>query len=390
MTIVRRRRRPGLSLPAFLAAMVGAAWVTAQIPAPAPVAKRAHQIYSAPSPTLRFSHQQHAGESCTSCHGAALTSRRAGDSLRPAMSVCVECHNRVEEAPPIAQCGTCHVGYAHRATGRIDTPEQWRAERPAPMVLPQAPPALRFDHSRHVPRMGGESSCVNCHAGAEPTMPTMQSCTTCHDGSTAPAACVTCHSTGPDGKLRGGRQAIDEPLRPSNHTVDFMKRHGSVAKSGMQECMACHVEQDCLSCHNASMAKPFAVHPPGFLTIHAVDARANGGNCTDCHTVQTFCTSCHVRADVMGAPPHAPPAQRQFHPPGWVDASAANNHGVMARRDIVECASCHSEADCITCHAGINPHPPEFAMSCRRMLASNGRSCGKCHSDLSGLRALCP
>jgi hypothetical protein len=223
-------------------------------------------------------------------------------------------------------------------------------------------------------------------------MPTEESCGGCHDGTVAPTTCSTCHPTDRKGKIRGTRQQIGGggALRPDNHGVDFLKRHGSLGASAPEQCMACHVEQDCASCHNASMAKPFAVHPPNFLTIHAVDARADAGSCSDCHTVQTFCTSCHVRADVMSAPPHAPPARRQFHPPNWLESTSANNHGVMARREITECASCHSEADCISCHAGVNPHPPDFAVTCRRMLAMNARSCAKCHSDLAGLRAICP
>lgn len=391
----RRRRLSSAEGIAFVAATLLAAWVTAQLPGrgPSDSTRRVapnDSVYAERQPAIRFSHARHADQSCTSCHGAAVTSQRASDSLRPAMSVCVDCHNADNAAPAISECSTCHVGFSRRVDEVVSKPEQWRAVRPAPMVPPPAQAALRFDHARHVPRLGGEKSCVACHSAGEPQMPTMQSCTTCHDGASAPSTCATCHPTGSDGKLRGARQSIDEPLRPDNHSVDFLKRHASVAKSGMAECMACHVEQDCASCHNASMAMPFAVHPPNFLTIHAVDARMNPGNCSDCHSVQTFCTSCHVRADVTTEAPHSPPPRRQFHPPGWLEASAANNHGVMARRDITECASCHGETDCITCHAGINPHPPEFALSCRKLLTANASSCAKCHSDLAGLRALCP
>lgn len=396
MTLVRLRRRIRPNAPIFFAAMLLAAWVTAQLPdGPIHAPKKVQPndaVYAPRPPTLRFSHAKHADQACTTCHAAALTSRRASESLRPAMSVCVDCHNQNDAAPDANECATCHVGYSQRSPTAVTTAEQWRAVRPAPMVPPAAQAALRFDHARHVPRLGGASSCTTCHGSSgEPRMPTMQSCNTCHDGSSAPSTCTSCHPTGDDGKLRGRRQNVDvEPLRPDNHGAAFTKRHGSVARSGMQECMSCHVEQDCASCHNAQLAQPFTVHPPNFVTIHAVDARTNSGDCVECHTVQTFCTSCHVRADVVTREPHAPPALRQYHPPGWLEASAANNHGVMARRDITECASCHSEQDCITCHAGVNPHPPEFSMTCRRLLTANAASCMKCHDDLAGLRALCP
>lgn len=397
---MNQRRR---DLIAIVASLLFAGVVTAQLAPPSTTSNAATrtQVYEQRLPTLRFSHAKHADQSCTSCHAAALTSQRTEDRLTPPMAACVTCHNERPEAPSASQCGACHVGMVHVEAEEVSTAAQWQQVRPAPMIPPQPQASLRFDHSKHVPLLGGESSCANCHGagqGGEPTMPSEQSCTTCHNGVVAPSTCTTCHVTGENGKLRGRPQSHPQSqvqvqvqgLRPDSHDANFLKRHASVAKSSMQDCMACHVEQDCAACHNAVMAPPFSVHPPNFLTVHAVDARMNAGNCSDCHTVQTFCTSCHVRANVTTVEPHDPPARRRFHPPGWLESSAANNHGVMARRDIMECASCHSEQDCITCHTAINPHPPEFALSCRTMMQSNASACVKCHTDLAALRAICP
>lgn len=187
---------------------------------------------------------------------------------------------------------------------------------------------------------------------------------------------------------------VDHPtpagrIRPVNHDVDWLERHGAVARADANDCASCHQEEDCASCHVENLSEPFAVHPPNYETIHAVDARLDQNNCTDCHKVETFCASCHARTDVSAIEPDTPPARVEFHPPGWLDATNPANHGVAARRNITECASCHQEQDCVTCHQGINPHPPEFRLNCSNWLEADPRPCAKCHGDLGALRRLC-
>lgn len=384
---IQRRRWTARDVAAFVAALLVGATVTAQMRDAGETAPDVSKfVYPEQADTIRFDHAKHRETSCTSCHAAARTSQRSDDDLLPAMEACAGCHQTTE--PKLGDCASCHVGYSRAADG-IEEAADWKAVRPAPMKIPRAASEIRFDHAAHVGTMGSDASCSTCHGDGD-DMPTMESCTTCHNGTdTAPPSdCATCHRADPStGKLRTERGTTT--LRPDNHSVAFLKRHATVAKSGAEECMACHVEQDCASCHNATVAKPFAVHPPNFLTIHASDARANPGNCTDCHTTQTFCTSCHVRSDVVTSGDHRPPPRRRFHPPGWLDATTTANHGVMARRDITDCASCHTENDCVSCHAGINPHPTDFRMDCGRMLAANPAPCARCHSDPAALRALC-
>lgn len=387
---MRRRRVLDRELGIVLAiATAFAAAVVAQDGAPPNDAPRVSEfVYVSGADTIRFSHDKHRSEACGTCHQAASTSRRSRDDLRPTMTACATCHADAAK-PRLQECSACHVGYPQRAPEAVTKPADWRAVRPAPMDLPAAQPNLRFDHAAHV----GQVACGSCHApdqSGEPRLPAESTCNECHDGQTAPSTCSTCHPTdGTTGRIATKRHGIDALLRPDNHAVDWRHRHATVARADGEDCMNCHTEEDCASCHVESVAKPFAVHPPNFLSIHSVDARLNAGNCTDCHAVQTFCTSCHVRANVTTAVGHTPPPRREFHPPGWLDASMPNNHGVAARREITECATCHSEADCISCHAGVNPHPPDFALECGRLLAASGVSCAKCHSDLGSLRQLC-
>jgi len=180
-------------------------------------------------------------------------------------------------------------------------------------------------------------------------------------------------------------------LMPDDHTVDWLKRHGPQARPQAGECLSCHLEADCITCHVETLADAWSIHPPNYVVVHALDARQNIQDCASCHQAQTFCTTCHIESRVSPDAPYdlQPPANFAMHPPGWLDAATPNNHGVMARRDIFDCASCHSEQDCVSCHTGINPHPPEFRFECRSWLETNPAPCAQCHLDMAPLRAGC-
>ena len=74
----------------------------------------------------------------------------------------------------------------------------------------------------------------------------------------------------------------------------------------------------------------------------------------------------------------------------------SQHHGVEARRSMRSCTSCHSEQDCVTCHAsrargggGFSPHPPSFVARCGALLRASERPCAACHDDLDALRLRC-
>ncbi len=351
------------------------------------------------SDRIRFDHAKHADTPCVTCHGGAVTSKRAADDLMPSMEVCAGCH--VESEPRLHQCSSCHLAYPVEVDQKIETAEDWRAVRPAPMPVREGAAKIRFDHDGHVERHLADGArleevCASCHGdvASRGSMPSMESCQTCHNGTSASAECTTCHIgdavAGVPVKSRFGKEKKGSVmLKPDNHDVDWIARHGAIAKSNAVECATCHREEECATCHTERVAQPWNMHPPNYVTVHAVDARTNMGDCTDCHTVDNFCVSCHVRSSVATVDGGKPPARLEYHPPGWLDASMPNNHGVMARRNINDCASCHVEDDCVSCHTGINPHAPEFALNCGSWLRANPRPCAKCHTDLSALRMLC-
>lgn len=322
------------------------------------------------SPSVVFSHAKHP-QDCGVCHTSK--SHVSSDDLGPSEQVCATCHGG-DVKPEMHTCSGCHLGASDAEPGT-----DVKDVRPAPFVAKRVAPDIRFSHQRHAAQ-----PCATCHANGvspEPHLPRMQVCTDCHAAMAIPNTCETCHTT--------PVQPKPARVRPDSHAVDWLKRHGTLAATYGQDCMSCHQPPDCASCHTAQMGKPYAIHPPNFVTIHAVDARADQANCATCHSVQNFCTACHVRSEVTARVDARPPSTVSFHPPGFVEGRTPNNHGVMARRNIVECASCHTERDCVSCHTAINPHPADFRLECRSWLDANPRPCAQCHTEPAALRAQC-
>jgi hypothetical protein len=124
-------------------------------------------------------HVQKAGLACTKCHQTAETSPHAGV---PALSVCMECHNKVKtDSPEI----------------RILT-EHWNSKEPVEWnKIHEVPWHVRFTHKRHI-KAGVD--CTVCH-GEVKTMGQVHQvrslemgwCVSCHRQNNAPTDCWTCH-----------------------------------------------------------------------------------------------------------------------------------------------------------------------------------------------------
>lgn len=340
-----------------------------------------------PQNMIKFDHKSHASQACTTCHAAATTSTRSRDVLHPPKSNCTDCHTT--QSPTMQDCNACHVGYK---VAKSDKPYQH--VKPPPMARLTSNSPIRFPHADHVKRLSKTAAskdavCTTCHdMSGNNTMPSESTCTTCHTAQNAPNDCTTCHVTDPKTK-RLKTNLATRTLKPNNHDVDWIKRHAAIAKSMPDNCASCHTEDQCADCHVEQLATPFAVHPPDFLAAHSLSARAEPGTCGDCHNAQTFCLQCHIEADAFTVAPNDPPDRLAFHPADWLEPTAPSNHGVNARRNVVECATCHTEQDCVECHAGVNPHPADFLFSCRQWLDANSQPCLKCHTDLTLLAAMC-
>jgi Cytochrome c7 and related cytochrome c len=308
-----------------------------------------------------FEHRAHtrAGLSCLSCHTGV---DKAGDHdplHLPADESCVSCHKQPHDP---RSCTGCHGGPL-LAQGAADA----RAH-------------LRYSHEQHVPV--AKFNCVRCHSDVardgEFLRPRMATCFGCHEHEDefAQRTCDRCHV-----------DLAEEDVVPQSHLVhdgDWLREHGTRAGGERDLCETCHSQRFCGGCHGVNVpALPArvafdapdtaSVHRAGFRARHADEARGAPGLCTSCHR-DSFCVGCHEDKRVAG-PEAATP-----HPPGWVSLRGEDNlHGRAARRNPLECASCHGgagEALCVGCHkvggVGGNPHPagwssrqPMSALPCR-------------------------
>jgi c(7)-type cytochrome triheme protein len=288
-------------------------------------------IFPAQIIPLRFDHARHLklGVDCATCHAAAPTSTAAADVLIPAEAACRQCHeiDRAQPAKvtpagsPAARCDACHV--VAPAGNGDGAPAGWMprgATFSTPPRVELARPNLKFNHRLHVSRGLG---CALCHANvageAQATradLPKMSLCLGCHDGKQATSRCGACHLTEPDGRLRTSlASAATAALGPAGtgklvpsgvlrgldaHGPTFARDH---AQAGRDEgyCLSCHKRSECVDCHGGTV-RPFDIHPSDYVSLHGVDARRNTPDCASCHRAQSFCVGCHQRAGVAADP----------------------------------------------------------------------------------------
>lgn len=313
--------------------------------------------------------------------GTAACGSGQGDCLS-----CVSCHQNVladgpNEGGPSGdgteRCAACHA--------REDLPRLTRMSRPS--NHPGLGRAILFSHQKHLamPEIGGQ--CIDCHSGVvkEPAgsaFPPMAKCLECHSTDFYDSNCTLCHT-------RQDLQGL-VPQTFLRHDANWMRRHAIAAVDAETMCQECHKQSECQDCHDLNqtlrveLRRPDAIltefrHRADFLSRHAIEARLESAQCARCHSTQD-CESCHrlrgVSALGLGGP--------SPHPPGWIGDNPASRdfHGREARRDILQCASCHDRGpatNCIDCHRvgarGGNPHPNGW----RSVRSPQDQMCRYCH-----------
>jgi hypothetical protein len=362
---------------------------------------------------LEFSHIEHLRRdkvNCAHCHEDAPDSRSSLDNNIPGEDICTECHEidrndpdkKVAEGEPRVHCSLCHPGYsASQPVARVSIP----------------PPNIKFNHKAHVDR---KIRCQLCHGeiveeevglATRDQLPKMMLCLQCHDDKEAPSACTTCHLAEGNGLMKSVYdEGLLEPsgvLRGDVHDMNWRRDHAVIAKQDDGYCANCHRKEFCVGCHNGSV-KPMDLHGNDYVTLHTIDARRNNPDCSACHRVQTFCVGCHSRTGVafdgkggeFKAPFLTGDTSAGFHPSGWVDfgTRSQDHHSFEAQRNIKQCAACHREQFCTTCHSAVpsnayrvNPHPAGWLGSrrCKALAKRAGRMCLRCHVDPAEVRCNC-
>lgn len=273
-----------------------------------------------------FTPESHEGERWSSTHG---------DSARLRAASCASCHAR-------PSCTTCHTGRgAAKQIARLPKPDAGGAPGITLQLIP-----LDVIQPRTISTFP--------HAPAVAAAP----------ARVAPEALPPGHAP----LLQG--DTIPTPVRI--HPADFARQHGATASSGALNCLGCHEEQQCSSCHTGSGRRRF--HAFNFVSRHAASAAGREQDCSSCHNTETFCRECHrgVRR-ATGATRSVAYHDRQ---PNWLQ-----QHGQAARLEMQTCASCHQQRDCVRCHSDlglrVNPHGPGFDPE--RMHKRNPALCLTCH-----------
>ncbi|HSA55630.1 MAG TPA: hypothetical protein VLE53_07985, partial [Gemmatimonadaceae bacterium] len=267
-----------------------------------------------------------------------------GDTARADAERCGSCHAR-------PSCTTCHLG-----PGGVDV------LRRIPAPEPGAAPGVRLTHQSDRQRL-------------RPPLPSAPD----ESMSTTGTARRDANRQGPGA---GGAEAPGSVLQGANaprmvrvHDLGFRDVHRDQAASDALTCSGCHARRFCADCHTGEAGRRY--HRVNFAVGHAADAYGREVDCASCHNTQAFCRECHREAGLSSRGR----LDVAFHDaqPQWL-----LQHGRAARQGLQNCASCHAQRDCLTCHAttgwGINPHGPGFNAS--RMAKRSPLNCLACHLEV--------
>jgi len=260
-----------------------------------------------------FKHGQHTDLDCAHCHSGVANSVAGTDNLLPTWNACSECHSEADVANKGIALGEQKDGFVFK------------------YIADYSP---IFRHKRHLEN--AKLECAACHTNLDEAVnhfPRMADCMKCHSERAVAMECNTCHLPG-------------ERLKPENHNVLWVQRHGGASMDLNANCTMCHAsgsDLDCQSCHQGdAVINP---HPRNFLNSHGQDAHLSDMRCGTCHEQRSFCLDCHRDMNVL---------PNDHFRPGFVTPNGGT-HGESAEFDLESCMSCHdtpnSEPTCARCHA---------------------------------------
>ena len=210
-------------------------------------AVRKATVYPPPHPGIAFDHRTHRGSQCNECHGKVEESTRTGDTHSPP-------HGSVRHMP---RCFKNHAPFRRAAHAMWPIPQPLisrssslpngeRCDASAPMVLRRAQARLHFSHKAHALKGLG---CTSCHGApgslATPLMPSMAECTSCHTASNTAAVSsllklphhADAHPWSPRSCALPPKTGTPPTMAPQDHTVDWVARHGVIAKASATACI---------------------------------------------------------------------------------------------------------------------------------------------------------
>jgi predicted CXXCH cytochrome family protein len=200
-------------------------------------------------------------------------------------------------------------------------------------LLLRADDTDRFPHDQHARLF---PLCAGCHEGIETGdaaayYPSPQLCVNCHDGVVEDRV----DWTGP----------VDQPR---NLVFEHVQHDAEVRSEGAPlQCEQCHAPAgaDRMAVQRAEPAVCFSCHAHA-ATEHFVDA-----DCQTCHTA-------FVESDLPPSRLATLPVPPDHHVPGFLMEA----HGQRAQAGIQQCAVCHTQERCTSCHVNAADVPEIAAM----------------------------
>lgn len=345
---------------------------------------------------------------CVSCHDLTAL---GGAIIRESAWECQKCHadNQGDKAAievhSSEDCASCHRPHAEPWTAQRRCSD-CHAQREARHGGAEDTAACEMCHRPHEVGGAASSRCAECHAKRDPrtftgrtTFAGHDQCTTCHAphvaGKTAPArGCKTCHAAVVTMPGRGAEAHGKCTACHSQHDV---------RSSAPKACVSCHsavhpehpdpTGQGCVSCHDPHPASPGVSGRNACSSCHREASsdtafHAGGRSCTGCHQEHTFrasspaiCAGCHARESAAGkhGGHRACESCHEAHQPSAAKPACKSCHeaeATTAPTGHAACKSCHDahptsrapKAQCSTCHAQkkTGPHAPVGCASCHR------------------------
>ena len=300
---------------------------------------------------------KHAGVACEKCHkpenipAAARSGILVKDLKRTYLGLsreCISCHQDEHRGQLGKDCARCH------------TVQTWK-------------PASLFSHAKtKYPLTGahGKTACAKCHVSLTDIKPYVKytglaftKCSACHADphkGSFPASCESCHNTS-NWRQIAQLQGFDH----SKTKYPLLGKHATVG------CTDCHTHGDfktpvpfakCTDCHKDAHKGQFR-------------GRADGGECTACHTVEgfkpsTFTVKDHAATKYPLEGRHAPVACDKCHVP-----QGPKGADTLFKITRTECKDCHADIHkgqfagaphqnrCESCHNLQGFKPARFALA---------------------------
>jgi hypothetical protein len=264
---------------------------------------------------IRTAHLAAPDSACASCHvplvrAVALTRQDVAKLPAPPSHAAPDFltrggHGAVSRQTLGAACATCHAReFCYQCHAGSVPPRAIAALASDPRstaIVARAAPAshgANFANGHGVEAAASTTRCTGCHVRAD--------CLECHrpspgrsaayhpDGFVArhpasayarEASCSDCHNVGSFCASCHARAGLTSAgvLRSGYHDARqfFLAGHGQAARQGLESCVSCHAERDCLTCHSAAGGRRFNPHGPGFDASRM--RRKNFAMCTVCH-----------------------------------------------------------------------------------------------------------